>query len=107
MKRTSTGVLVVAALVGAVVGFVVDQLLTGAGRVELRLAADGDDGQLLWSADLAGSARVLIDASLVEIFPDAATSFTLRAYPADGERYRLVTAPGVQVSAWSLRTPGQ
>lgn len=32
MKRTSTGVLVVAALVGAVVGFVVDQLLTGAGR---------------------------------------------------------------------------
>ncbi len=82
-------------------------LLTGAGRVELRLAVDGDGGQLLWSADLAGSARVLIDASLVEIFPDAATSFTLRAYPTDGECYRLVAAPGVQVSACSLRTPEQ
>jgi len=32
VKRTSAGVLVVAALVGAVVGFGVDQLLTSAGR---------------------------------------------------------------------------
>lgn len=32
MKRTGAGVLVVAAVVGAVIGFGVDQLLTGAGR---------------------------------------------------------------------------
>lgn len=32
MKRTSVGVLLVAGLVGAVVGFLVDQILTGAGH---------------------------------------------------------------------------
>ena len=32
MKRTSAGVLIVAFLIGGVVGFGIDQLLTGAGR---------------------------------------------------------------------------
>lgn len=79
-------------------------LLAGTGQVELWLAADGEPGQRLYSSELAGGAlRILIDASLVEVFPDGGTSTTLRAYPADGESYRLVVGPDVTVQGWELR----
>lgn len=82
-------------------------LLSGAGTAELRLAAAGAAGQVVWRGQLAGEpVRVLIDASLVEVFPDGDTASTLRAYPADGENYRLVTEPGVHAEAWALRIPG-
>ncbi|MFT3889626.1 MAG: hypothetical protein QM713_15895 [Arachnia sp.] len=49
--------------------------------------------------------RILIDASVIEVFPEGGQSQTLRAYPADGECYRLVASPGIAVQAWSLRLP--
>ena len=49
--------------------------------------------------------RVLIDASLVEVFPEGRTAGTHRAYPTGEQSYRLVTEPGVHAQAWTLRLP--
>lgn len=79
-------------------------VLRGPGSAELRLAADGVPGQTVWRADLGDhTTRLLIDASLIEVF--GAGSTTLRAYPAQGETYRLIADPGVVVDAWQLRLP--
>lgn len=80
-------------------------LLSGTGEAELRLGADGEEGQLIWRGDVDGGVRVLIDASLIEVFPEGATAVTLRAYPDDREAYRLVVGPEVSVEAWELRLP--
>lgn len=94
---------------GRIVGTIPDRaelLLTGSGPVELRLAADGEPGQRVYRAELAdGGLRILIDASLIEVFPGGGASTTLRAYPADGEGYRLVVGPDVTVEGWELRLP--
>ena len=82
-------------------------IITGVGAAELRLAAPGEVGQLVWRRRLFGEqVRVLIDASLIEVFPDGQTAGTYRAYPTGGERYQLVAEPGVQAQAWTLRVPG-
>lgn len=78
-------------------------VLSGSGEAELRLAGDCEDGQLIWQGVVAGEVRILIDASLIEVFPGRAASVTVRAYPAEGESYRLVAGPGVKVEAWELR----
>lgn len=79
-------------------------LLRGPGTAELRLAADGEPGQTVWRGDLGEhTTRLLIDASLVEVFGLGST--TLRAYPAPGEAYRLIADPGTVIDAWQLRLP--
>lgn len=81
-------------------------LLSGSGPVELWLGADGDPGQRILRSELSGSwLRILIDASLIEAFPESGTSQTLRAYPADSESYRLIVDPDVTVEGWELRLP--
>ncbi|MDF1488023.1 glycoside hydrolase family 32 protein [Tessaracoccus caeni] len=83
-----------------------EAVLSGTGAAELRLAADGEPGQLVWRGELSGgTTRILLDASLIEVFPEGATSTTLRVYPADGESYRLIVGPGVRAEAWRLRLP--
>jgi beta-fructofuranosidase len=85
----------------------VEVVLSGAGAVRLRLAADGEDGQLVWAEELAegDEVRVLIDASIVEIHRAGGRSTTLRAYPVDGEGYRLDADAGVTVEAHHLGIP--
>ncbi|MBK7820722.1 MAG: glycoside hydrolase family 32 protein [Tessaracoccus sp.] len=81
-------------------------LLGGTGPVELLLGPEDEPGQLLYRAELAGGGvRILIDASLVEVFPEGATPTTLRAYPSDGETYRLIAGPEIVVEGWELRLP--
>lgn len=81
-------------------------ILSGVGAAELRLAAPGEVGQLVWRRRLSGEqVRVLIDASLVEVFPEGRTAGTHRAYPTGEQSYRLVTEPGVHAQAWTLRLP--
>ena len=103
--------------------------LTGAGSASLRLSGSpgpsggngGSDGsgdsaapsasdatdQVVWSGELrpGDEVRILIDASLIEVHPSGRPSLTLRAYPGEGERYRVVHEPGVGVSAWRLAIP--
>ncbi len=50
--------------------------------------------------ELAGPARVLVDGSIVEAYPQGAPAQTLRAYPGAGDRWTL-TAPGA--TTWGLR----
>lgn len=83
----------------------VELLLSGSGEAELRLGRDDEEGQLLWRGAVGDGVRILIDASLIEIFPGGATSRTLRAYPADGENYHLIAGAGGKVEAWELRLP--
>lgn len=60
---------------------------------------------MVWRGIVDDEVRILIDASLVEVFPEGETSTTLRAYPSDGESYRLVVGPDVLVQGWELRLP--
>lgn len=77
--------------------------LTGHGAVELWLTGEVGPGQLIYSGKVAGSGlTILLDASLIEVFPDKEVSTTLRAYPSSGEHYRLVTGPGVTSDGWAL-----
>lgn len=82
-------------------------VVSGVGAAELRLGVAGEVGQVVWRRRLSGEqARVLIDASLIEVFPEGRAPSTHRAYPAEGESYRLVAEPGVHAQAWTLRVPG-
>ena len=72
-------------------------LLAGSGTATLTL---GD--QTVWSGEVSDGTRILIDASVVEVYRDGDVATTLRAYPADGESYGLVLADGVSFEAWRL-----
>ncbi|SDO84743.1 beta-fructofuranosidase [Klenkia soli] len=50
----------------------------------------------------AGPGRVLVDGSVVEAYRPGAPAHTVRAYPAEGERWTL-TAPGA--TTWTLAVP--
>lgn len=59
--------------------------------------AEGDRRRVVWE----GTAdRVVIDASLLEVFPATGMPVTLRAYPADGERWTVFSDGDVR--AWEL-----
>jgi beta-fructofuranosidase len=49
--------------------------------------------------------RILVDASLVEVYRSGRPSLTLRAYPDLDQRYGVSHDPGVSVTAWSLVIP--
>ena len=74
---------------------------------ELRLVHEDHEEQLVarWSSPAAPLVppRLLVDGSLVEVFPGGPASLTTRGYPRPGSRWRLdVRGP---VSAWSLGRP--
>lgn len=69
-------------------------------RIDL-LAADGAVARTV-AEDEGGAARVLLDASVLELLPDRGVPQTVRLYPAEGERLR-VTGKGLE--AWSLGVP--
>lgn len=85
----------------------VELVLSGHGPARLLLGTPGNEAQPLWSGTLDedGPVRILIDASVIEVFPPAGSSQTLRAYPEPGERYLIEAAPGVSVEAWGLALP--
>lgn len=78
--------------------------LSGAGEASLVLT-DGGARQVIWQGTIGvgSSATLLIDASMIEVFPEGARSDTLRAYPEGAEKYRIEAGEGVGVSAWDLR----
>ncbi len=77
--------------------------LSGVGEASLVLT-DGESRQVIWQGPIGegASALLLIDASMVEVFPEGATSETLRAYPEGAETYRIEAGVGVVVSAAKL-----
>lgn len=81
-------------------------LLGGVGAVELRLGA-GATAQTIWRGDLSGEGevRILIDASIVEVFVSGHPAETYRAYPEGDETYALVHDDAVSVAAWRLALP--
>ena len=64
------------------------------------LAADGTVREVLAADD--GPATVLLDGSLLEHLPDAATPRTVRFYPEGGDRVRV---RGALEAAWRLAVP--
>jgi hypothetical protein len=70
---------------------------------------DGHELVARWSSPAAPVVppRLLVDGSLVEVFPGGPQSLTTRGYPRPGSRWRLdltgaATGP---ISAWSLGSP--
>ncbi|MEH3089112.1 MAG: GH32 C-terminal domain-containing protein [Microbacterium arborescens] len=81
-------------------------VLGGVGTAELRLGAGGTT-QTIWRGELSGEdeVRILVDASIVEVFTTGRPAETYRAYPEDDEAYALVHDDGVSVAAWHLALP--
>lgn len=79
-----------------------EAVLTGSGSVRLVLGE-----RLVWEGEVAdgGEVRVLLDASIIEIFQAGGAATTLRAYPSGSEEYRLELGAAVRVRAWSLALP--
>lgn len=80
--------------------------LIGPGAAELGL---GDDAavQVIWRGELADGEqiRLLIDASIVEVFFTGREAATYRAYPQTGERFVLRADRSVGLRAWQLVQP--
>jgi beta-fructofuranosidase len=79
-----------------------EAVLTGAGAVRLML---GD--ATVWGGEVAEGEelRVLVDASIVEVFRSQGAATTLRAYPEGGREYRLELGAGVRARGWRLALP--
>ncbi|WP_369045203.1 glycoside hydrolase family 32 protein [Sinomonas sp. P10A9] len=88
-----------------------EAVLTGSGAVRLVLGAAGDPlgEQLVWEGELAAGdeVRVLLDASIIEVYRAGGVPTTLRAYPRGEETYWLDLGPGVALRAWRLAVPGK
>jgi beta-fructofuranosidase len=74
--------------------------------VELLLAGEGGQ-QTVFSGPLAEGEelRIIVDASLVEVYRTGSVATTLRAYPAPGEQWQLKLPAGVAAQVWELRRP--
>jgi beta-fructofuranosidase len=49
--------------------------------------------------------RIMLDASIVEVYRSGGVPTTLRAYPAEGDSYALELGGGVAARAWELAVP--
>lgn len=104
-------VVVPAAELTALRGEVLASVATLPDQAEVELAGEGTatltlGDQVVWSGPADG-VRILVDASLVEVFRAGDVATTLRAYPAEGESYGLAVDAGVAVAAWELRIPAR
>jgi beta-fructofuranosidase len=76
-----------------------------AGTVSLWIV-QGDDEQLAaeWvvPGDPLTRPRLLVDGSMIEIFPGTGETFTTRAYPTAASRWRLDVSRGTDLRAWRL-----
>jgi beta-fructofuranosidase len=81
------------------------ELPAGAGRAEL-LLLDGAQEHLVAEIDVAARTvvppRILVDASMVEIFDGSATPYTTRAYPTATTRWLLRLSERATLRAWHL-----
>jgi beta-fructofuranosidase len=80
------------------------ELSPAVGRASLWLV-EGPDEQVVAEVELrdgVGTARILVDGSMVEIFDGSATAFTTRAYPTDNSRWVLRCDAEVSLEAWKL-----
>jgi beta-fructofuranosidase len=81
------------------------ELPPSAGRAEL-LLLDGRDERLVAEIDVAAPSvvppRILVDASMVEIFDGSATPYTTRAYPTATSRWLLRLTEPATLRAWHL-----
>ena len=85
--------------------------LTAGSDAELWLVHDDREDELVarWSspAEPVVTPRLLVDGSLVEVFPGGGASLTTRGYPSSASRWRLDVRGPVRgpVTAWSLGRP--
>lgn len=77
-------------------------VLAGRGRATLLLGT-GEGAQTIWQGTVSDAGvRILIDASIIEVFPGGREAQTYRAYPDGDETYAMTADGEVTVSAWLL-----
>lgn len=59
----------------------------------------------VYTANAGRGVRVLVDASIVEIYREGSTPVTLRVYPAPDEQWELTVTGDADVQAWELGLP--
>jgi beta-fructofuranosidase len=108
VEREAGGAVVLPAFADAVVTRAPAAGAAGAADavVELLLAGEGGQ-QTVFSGPLAEGEelRIIVDASLVEVYRTGSVATTLRAYPAPGEQWQLNLPAGVAAQVWELRRP--
>ncbi|MEV7637013.1 glycoside hydrolase family 32 protein [Pseudarthrobacter enclensis] len=108
VEREAGGAVVLPAFADAVVTRAPATGAAGAADavVELLLAGEGGQ-QTVFSGPLAEGEelRIIVDASLVEVYRTGSVATTLRAYPAPGEQWQLKLPAGVAAQVWELRRP--
>lgn len=73
-------------------------------RVELRLVSPAGS-RPVYSGAAERGVRMLVDASIVEVYRAGSTPVTLRAYPAADEEWELTVTGDARVEAWELGLP--
>jgi beta-fructofuranosidase len=76
----------------------------GAARVTLNLTSPTGSREV-YSAEAGRGVRVLLDASIVEVYRQGTTPVTFRAYPTPDEEWELTVTGDAAVEAWELGLP--
>ncbi len=78
-------------------------MLAAESGVEVHLLDEATGhSRAVWGADAPGPTHVYVDGSIVEVF-DGSGSTTLRAYPAEGERWRVRSADPLEAATLRVR----
>lgn len=76
------------------------------GEVRVSLALVSPSGSReVYAAQSSRGVRVLVDASIVEVYREGSTAVTLRAYPGPDETWELTVTGDAAVEAWELGLP--
>lgn len=76
----------------------------GAVRVALNLVSPSGLREV-YAAESERGLRILIDASIVEVYREGSTAVTFRAYPAPDEEWQLTVSGDAGIEAWELGLP--
>ncbi|WP_299168476.1 glycoside hydrolase family 32 protein [uncultured Arthrobacter sp.] len=76
----------------------------GGVRVSLTLVSPSGSREV-YSAETEHGVRVLLDASIVEVYREGSTPVTFRAYPSRDEKWELTVTGNAVVEAWELGLP--
>lgn len=85
---------------------VAEAVVSPRGDVRVSLALVSPSGSReVYSVETARGVRVLLDASIVEVYREGSTAVTFRAYPLQDEKWELTVTGNAVVEAWELGLP--